>query len=81
MTSCMRLYAWLGQTLVPNLYDGHPYGDWIKTYASPEFEALAAELEVLLDAVAEDDPVVRDAYRYAMYCERAFFAAPLQTLG
>jgi thiaminase/transcriptional activator TenA len=77
MTPCMRLYAWLGTELAPQLYDDHPYGDWIKTYADPEFEALARRLEVLLDDIALDTPAVRAAYRYAMICERDFFAAPM----
>lgn len=77
MVPCMRLYAWLGRALAPRRDERHPYRDWIDTYASPEFEALAVELETLLDAVAADTPAVRDAYRYALYCERAFFAAPL----
>lgn len=77
MTPCMRLYAWLAIELTPHLCDGHPYGDWIRTYAHPEFEALAHALEVLLDDVAVDTPAVREAYRYAMICERDFFAAPL----
>lgn len=76
MTPCMRLYAWLGTELTPQLRDDHPYGDWIQTYADPEFEALARRLEGLLDATATDTPSVREAYRYAMVCERDFFAAP-----
>jgi thiaminase/transcriptional activator TenA len=79
MTPCMRLYAWLGAELAPQLYDDHPYGDWIQTYADPEFEALARRLEVLLDDIAIDTPAVRDAYRYAMICECDFFAAPMAT--
>ena len=77
MTPCMRLYAWLGTKLAPQLRDGHPYGDWIRTYSDPEFEGLAATLEALLDDIAADSSSVRDAYRYAMICERDFFAAPL----
>lgn len=77
MTPCMRLYAWLGGELAPQLRDDHPYGDWIRTYADPEFEALASALEGLLDDLAADGPAVREAYRYAMICERDFFAAPL----
>ncbi|MCP5420592.1 MAG: TenA family protein [Gammaproteobacteria bacterium] len=77
MAPCMRLYAWLGQRLLPSLRDDHPYRDWIVTYASADFAALAQEVETLLNAVGHDKPVVRDAYRYAMVCERQFFAAPL----
>lgn len=77
MTPCMRLYAWLGTELASQLHEDHPYRDWIQTYASAEFQDLAALLEGLLDAVATDRVAVRDAYRYAMACERDFFAAPL----
>jgi thiaminase/transcriptional activator TenA len=77
MTPCMRLYAWLGTELVPQWRDDHPYGDWIRTYANPEFEALAHVLEELLDATATDTPAMREAYRYAMVCEHHFFAAPM----
>ncbi len=80
MTPCMRLYAWLGAELAPQLRDDHPYSDWISTYAGPEFEALARGLEVLLDDTAADTPAVREAYRYAMICERDFFAAPLAAI-
>jgi thiaminase/transcriptional activator TenA len=77
MTPCMRLYAWLGAELASQLYDDHPYGDWIRTYADPEFEALARRLEVLLDDNAIDTPTIRSVYRYAMICERDFFAASM----
>lgn len=77
MVPCMRLYAWLGQRLSPRCHDGHAYGDWIRTYADAEFQGLAASLEQLLDELAEDRQSVRDCYRYAMVCERNFFAAPL----
>src|SRR5687768_17070843 len=48
MTPCMRLYAWLGQSLAKG--DVAPvYAEWVKTYADPGFEALAVRLEELLD--------------------------------
>ena len=55
----------------------NPYREWIETYSSDDFEALASELEELLDRLAEDTPAVRDAYRYAMACELDFFAAAI----
>lgn len=76
MTPCMRLYAWLGDQLKSQLHDDHPYADWIRTYSDDEFEALAKLLEMLLDETAEDNSNVRNAYRYAMICERNFFIAP-----
>jgi len=77
MTPCMRLYAWLGQTLVSYQRPGHPYGDWLETYAGAEFETLASAIETLLDETATDNTAIQAAYRYAMQCELAFFGAPL----
>ncbi|HEY2871659.1 MAG TPA: TenA family protein [Reyranella sp.] len=72
MTPCMRLYAWLGQTLAKK--DVAPaYADWVKTYSDPGFEALAVRLEELLDQHAIDSPAVRANYRRAMELEYGFF--------
>ncbi len=74
MTPCMRLYAFLGQTLARK--DVAPaYADWVKTYSDPGFEALAVRLEALLDRHAVDSPVVRANYRRAMELEYGFFDA------
>ena len=74
MTPCMRLYAFLGRSLAareaPPLYD-----EWIKTYADPNFEALAVRLEELLDRHATDSAPVRANYRRAMELEYGFFDA------
>jgi thiaminase/transcriptional activator TenA len=71
MAPCMRLYAHLGQSL--DAEAAGPYGEWVRTYADPGFEALAATLETLLDRHAQDGPAVRRAYRRAMDLELAFF--------
>jgi thiaminase (transcriptional activator TenA) len=76
MTPCMRLYAWLGQSLARTNV-APTYADWVKTYSDPGFEALAARLEALLDAHASDTPVIRATYRRAMELEYSFFAANL----
>ncbi len=73
MTPCMRLYAHLGQSLDPDA--AGPYADWVRTYADPGFEALAASLERLLDRHAEDDAETAATYRRAMDLELAFFDA------
>ena len=74
MTPCMRLYAFLGQML--NRGEPDPlYAEWVKSYADPGFEALAARLEQLLDAHATDSPAVRAHYRRAMELEYGFFDA------
>jgi thiaminase (transcriptional activator TenA) len=76
MAPCMRLYAHLGQALAPlGDRDDNPYVEWVRTYADPAFEALAARLEGLLDRYATDRPTVRSAYRRAMALELAFFEA------
>jgi thiaminase/transcriptional activator TenA len=77
MTPCMRLYAYLGQELAREDHSQNPYREWIETYSSDEFEALAAELESLLDQLAEGTHRVSLAYRYAMCCELGFFSASL----
>ena len=53
MTPCMRLYAFLGRSLAANNV-AKLYSEWVKTYADPGFEALAVQLEALLDLHAED---------------------------
>jgi thiaminase (transcriptional activator TenA) len=75
MTPCMRLYAFLGQRLRGPRACETPYREWIDAYAAPEFEALAATLESLLDRYASDTEVVHATYRRAMQLELAFFEA------
>jgi thiaminase (transcriptional activator TenA) len=77
MTPCMRLYAFLGRSLAKEegQDQDNPYADWIATYSDPEFDALAATLERLLDRYASDTPGTRSAYRRAMELEIAFFEA------
>jgi thiaminase (transcriptional activator TenA) len=74
MTPCMRLYAWLGQTLAAGTVAPR-YSEWVKTYADVGFEGLAARLEELLDRHAADTPQVRANYRRAMELEYGFFDA------
>jgi thiaminase/transcriptional activator TenA len=76
MTPCMRLYAWLGQTLAAGTVAPR-YAEWVKTYADPGFEGLAVRLEELLDVHAADTPQVRANYRRAMELEYGFFDANL----
>jgi thiaminase/transcriptional activator TenA len=74
MTPCMRLYAFLGRSLAAR--EAAPlYQEWIKTYADPGFEALAAQLEALLDRHATASETVRANYRRAMELEYGFFDA------
>jgi thiaminase/transcriptional activator TenA len=75
MTPCMRLYAFLGASLDAD--SAGPYAEWVQTYADPDFEALAAQLEKLLDDQGEDSPAVKQAYRRAMRLELDFFDAAI----
>ncbi len=53
------------------------YAEWVKAYADPGFEALAARLEALLDRHAADSSAVRGNYARAMDLEYGFFDANL----
>ncbi len=79
MTPCMRLYASLGQALVPRATG--PYREWADTYADPGFEELAATLEMLLDRLAAGTAGVRRAYRRAMELELGFFDSAWGSVG
>jgi len=72
MTPCMRLYAYLGQSLAARPFSD-TYAEWITTYAAPEFDGLAETLERLLDAYSTDVDRERALYRRAMRLELAFF--------
>lgn len=75
LTPCMRLYAHLGTSLAAREPDDR-YGDWIRTYADPGFEELAATLERLLDTYADaGDSRTATVYRRAMRLEVGFFDA------
>jgi thiaminase/transcriptional activator TenA len=74
MVPCMRLYAFLGQSLAKNGIPDHVYGEWIATYCNVEFEGLAKQLERLLDSYGVGEKETQ-AYRYAMQCELDFFQA------
>ena len=75
MSPCMRLYAFLGQSLAAKGIPHHDYSQWIETYGSNAFESLAQQLEDLVDQQANDISLVRSHYNYAMECELRFFEA------
>jgi thiaminase/transcriptional activator TenA len=74
MTPCMRLYAYLGQSLAAGPV-ASVYEEWVRTYADPGFEALAVTIEDLLDRYVVDIGTVRHTYRRAMRLELGFFDA------
>ncbi len=73
MTPCMRLYAHLGQQLAAHTKPESPYRDWVDTYSSAEFEALARRLEALLDRYGGDPDRLAVLYHQAMELELRFF--------
>jgi len=75
MAPCMRLYAFLGQQLAPELNPDSPYAEWVETYSSPEMEDLASRLEGLLDIYGGDPARLAQLYRRAMHLEIGFFNA------
>jgi thiaminase (transcriptional activator TenA) len=77
MTPCMRLYAYLGQSLAEAPISDR-YTEWVTTYADPAFDLLATILEGLLDKYADPTAPVRVTYRRAMQLELAFFDAAHQ---
>jgi thiaminase (transcriptional activator TenA) len=78
MLPCMRLYAFLGQTLAQPTIPDHVYSDWIRTYSSADFEPLVQQLAQLADRYTTPNSLARSTYRYAMECERDFFEAAWQ---
>lgn len=75
MAPCMRLYAWLGTTLLPQVLPGSPYAEWVQTYASAEFQDLANRVDALLDLPGGDERAMAKLYRRAMTLECGFFNA------
>lgn len=73
LSPCMRLYAFLGQTLAKHDLPKHDYSEWVETYSAEAFETLAQTLEDLVNRYAPEDPKRYSVYRYAMLCERDFF--------
>jgi len=75
MTPCLRLYAYLGQQLAAQTKPDNPYREWVMTYSSPQFEALARRVEGLLDRYGGDHDRLAVLYHQAMELELRFFDA------
>ncbi len=59
ITPCPWLYTALGAHLketIGEIPDGHPYADWLKTYADPAFVTYTNELLEILQQKAEKNP-------------------------
>ena len=74
MTPCMRLYSWLGKSLLNMIYN-NPYKEWILTYSDKSFDDLAKSLEYLIDEYdgSYDIDQVNFLYKRAMELELEFF--------
>ncbi len=73
---CMRLYSYLGQSLLPVLNPESDYREWVETYSSSDFEQLAAKLERLYNQQEKSNHTGKRAelyYKKAMELELAFF--------
>eukprot|EP00281_Chroomonas_sp_CCMP1168_P015641 CAMPEP_0206217664 /NCGR_PEP_ID=MMETSP0047_2-20121206/3393_1 /ASSEMBLY_ACC=CAM_ASM_000192 /TAXON_ID=195065 /ORGANISM="Chroomonas mesostigmatica_cf, Strain CCMP1168" /LENGTH=505 /DNA_ID=CAMNT_0053640129 /DNA_START=298 /DNA_END=1815 /DNA_ORIENTATION=+ len=82
MAPCMRLYAFLGQSLqkgLPQGVEGNPYQEWVESYRSEDFEGLAVTLEELLNDYAQQESTtvgdLEEHFNKAMDLEFAFFDA------
>lgn len=79
MSPCMRLYAYLGESLAAaHPAHQHRYSSWINTYSGPEFAALLLQIEQLVERYSQPSELIASTYRYAMECERNFFEAAWQ---
>ena len=81
MTPCMRLYAYIGQSLDQSRASDTVYGEWIDTYANAGMEELAALLETLLTQYGDGSEVEAQRYRRAMELELGFFESAWQSVS
>ncbi|MFK7742082.1 MAG: bifunctional hydroxymethylpyrimidine kinase/phosphomethylpyrimidine kinase [Planctomycetota bacterium] len=73
MLPCLRLYAWLGQQLLPRLDADSPWADWVRTYADPGFDALWRQLAPRLESESVGGEELARTHRRAMELELRFF--------
>jgi hydroxymethylpyrimidine/phosphomethylpyrimidine kinase len=78
MLPCLRLYAFLGERLLPSLRATSPYAAWVRTYADPAFADLFRALAPRLEHAASEGVARAELarlHRRAMHLEHRFFAA------
>lgn len=80
---CFWIYADVGDTLATRNRPGHPYADWLATYADEAFAAATRRaIEITETAVrragASSRRAAARAFRASCVHEREFFAAPLR---
>lgn len=76
---CFWLYGEVGLHLADNNSPGHPYAGWLDTYGGEEFvdearAAIDATERALENATDTQRHAAADAFMYACYYERDFFA-------
>jgi hydroxymethylpyrimidine/phosphomethylpyrimidine kinase len=76
MLPCLRLYAFLGERLLPQLDPASPWADWVRTYADPSFASLWQKLATrVVPTEGADAAALGRCHRRAMQLELQFFAA------
>jgi hydroxymethylpyrimidine/phosphomethylpyrimidine kinase len=78
MLPCLRLYAFLGEQLLPSLVPSSPYAAWVRTYADPSFGALWRALAPRLQRAEAPGVAATELarlHRRAMHLEHRFFAS------
>ena len=83
---CFWLYADLGERFVLASHAGHPYRDWLSTYADPAFAASnRSAVEIAERAASEASASERErmsvAFARSMRHELAFFEAPVAAVS
>jgi hydroxymethylpyrimidine/phosphomethylpyrimidine kinase len=83
---CFWLYAEVGETLhaeylAAGAHDGHPYADWLRTYADEDFAAATLRAIEIADgagraASAGERKAMITAFRHSCRYEVEFFDAP-----
>ncbi|WP_448629207.1 TenA family protein [Cellulomonas soli] len=79
---CFWIYAEIGESLVAQNRPGHPYAEWLETYADDGFaESTRQAIRIAADAAESASPTARvdaaEAFHTSCRHELNFFAAPL----
>ncbi|APT91056.1 hydroxymethylpyrimidine kinase [Corynebacterium sphenisci DSM 44792] len=80
---CFWLYQDTGSRLVDRAHEGHPYREWLETYADEEFaDATREAIRICAEAAAAATPAERaameTAFRLSSRHELEFFAEPVR---
>ncbi|MFT4215743.1 MAG: TenA family protein [Micropruina sp.] len=80
---CFWIYADVGDTLAARNRPGHPFADWLSTYADEAFAEATRRAIAIAEAAAQragsgSRQAAARAFRASCVHEREFFAAPLR---